>query len=43
MLERVLDFSERQVRDVMVPRIRTVSLAINTPIEEVLQVVETRV
>ena len=41
MLERVLDFSERQVRDVMVPRIRTVSLAINTPIEEVLQVVET--
>ncbi len=41
MLERVLDFSERQVRDVMVPRIRTVSLAINTPIEEVLEVVET--
>ena len=41
MLERVLEFSERQVRSVMVPRIQTVSLAIGTPIEEVLQVVET--
>jgi putative hemolysin len=41
MLERVLDFSERQVRDVMVPRMKTVALAIETPIEEVLRVVET--
>jgi putative hemolysin len=41
MLQRVLDFSERQVRDIMVPRIRTVSLAISTPIEEVLEIVET--
>ncbi len=40
MLQRIIDFSDRQVRDVMVPRIRTVSLAINKPIEEVLQVVE---
>ena len=41
MLERVLEFSERQVRDVMVPRMKTVSLEIGTPLDEVLQVVET--
>jgi putative hemolysin len=41
MLERVLEFSERQVRDVMVPRMETASLAIGTPLDEVLKVVET--
>ena len=41
MLERVLEFSERQVRDVMVPRMQTASLAIGTPLDEVLKVVET--
>lgn len=41
LLERVLEFSERQVRDVMVPRIETVSLEIGTTLEEVLRVVET--
>ncbi len=41
MLERVLEFSERQVRDVMVPRMKTVAMAIDTPIEEVLNIVET--
>ncbi len=41
MLERVLEFSERQVRDVMVPRMKTVSLAIGTPLDEVVQLVET--
>jgi putative hemolysin len=40
MLERVLEFSERQVRDVMVPRMETASLAIGTPLDEVLKVVE---
>ena len=40
MLERVLEFSERQVRDVMVSRMETTSLAISTPLEEVLRVVE---
>lgn len=41
LLERVLEFSERQVRDVMVPRIETVSLEVGATLEEVLQVVET--
>lgn len=41
MLERVLEFSERQVKDVMVPRMETASLAIGTPLDEVLKVVET--
>ena len=40
MLERVLEFSERQVRDVMVPRMKTVSLAIETTLKDVLQVVQ---
>jgi len=41
ILERVLEFSERHVRDVMVPRIETVSLEIDTPLQDVLRVVET--
>lgn len=41
MLERVLEFSERQVRDVMVPRIRTVSIDISTPIDEVMELLQT--
>jgi putative hemolysin len=41
MLERVLDFSERQVRDVMVPRIRTVSIEIGTPFDQVMELIET--
>jgi magnesium and cobalt exporter, CNNM family len=41
LLERVLEFSERQVRDVMVPRIETVSLAVGASLEDVLRVVET--
>lgn len=40
LLERVLEFAERQVRDVMVPRIETVSLEIGATLEEVLRVVE---
>jgi len=41
MLERVLEFSERHVKDVMVPRPEVTALDIATPIEEILQVVET--
>jgi putative hemolysin len=41
ILERVLEFSERQVRDVMVPRIEAVCLEIGSTREEVLRVVET--
>jgi len=40
MLERVLEFSERQVKDVMVPRIEVTVLDITTPFEEILRVVE---
>src|SRR5205807_1881889 len=40
MLERVLEFSERQVKDVMVPRPEITALDISTPMEEILQVVE---
>jgi putative hemolysin len=40
MLERVLEFSERQVRDVMVPRLEVTAIDINTPFEEMLRVVE---
>jgi putative hemolysin len=40
ILERVLEFSERQVRDVMVPRIETTALEIGATLEEVLEVVE---
>jgi len=40
MLERVLEFSERQVRDVMVPRIEAVSLGIGSTLDDVLRIVE---
>ncbi len=40
MLERVLEFSERQVKDVMVPRMEVTALDINTPLEEILLAVE---
>jgi putative hemolysin len=40
MLQRVLEFSERQVRDVMVPRIEVTALEISTPFDELLAVVE---
>jgi putative hemolysin len=40
MLERVLEFTERQVKDVMVPRIETTAIEMSTPFEEVLLVVE---
>lgn len=41
MLERVLEFSERQVKDVMVPRPEVTAFDISTPMEEILQIVET--
>jgi putative hemolysin len=41
MLERVLDFSERQVKDAMVPRIQVMALEISTPFEEIVKMVET--
>ncbi len=40
MLERVLQFSERQVKDVMVPRMEVTALDIATPLDEILLVVE---
>jgi putative hemolysin len=40
MLERVLEFSERQVKDVTVPRQEVVALEMNTGLEEILQTVE---
>jgi len=40
MLERVLEFSERQVKDVMVPRIEVTSIDISTAFEELVTVVE---
>ena len=40
MLERVLQFSERQVKDVMVPRMEVTAIDISTPFEEILLVVE---
>src|SRR5262245_1197601 len=40
MLERVLEFSERQVKDVMIPRLEVTALEIGTPLEEILVVVE---
>jgi putative hemolysin len=40
MLERVLDFSERQVKDVMVPRMEVTAIDINTPFDQMLRVVE---
>jgi putative hemolysin len=41
MLERVLDFSERQVKDVTVPRPEIIGLEMATPLEEILHTVET--
>jgi len=41
MLERVLEFSERQVKDVMVPRIEVTAIDIGTAFEELVTVVET--
>jgi len=40
MLERVLEFSERQVRNVMVPRMEVTAIDINTPFDEMLLIVE---
>ena len=40
MLERVLEFSERQVKDVMVPRLEVTALEIGTPLQEILSIVE---
>jgi len=40
MLERVLEFSERQVKDVMVPRMEVTALEIGTPLDQILLVVE---
>lgn len=40
MLERVLEFSERQVKDVMVPRMQVTAIEIGTPFEEVSLIVE---
>src|SRR5688572_29588263 len=41
MLERVLDFSERQVKDVTVPRPEIIGLEMGTPLEDILHTVET--
>jgi putative hemolysin len=40
MLERVLEFSERQVKDVMVPRMEVTAIDIATPFDDILLVVE---
>jgi putative hemolysin len=40
MLERVLEFSERQVRDVMVPRMEVTAIDISTPFNEIILAVE---
>jgi putative hemolysin len=40
MLERVLEFTERQVKDVMISRMEVTAIEINTPLEEILLVVE---
>lgn len=40
MLERVLEFTERQVKDVMVPRMEVTAIDISTAFEELLLVVE---
>ena len=40
MLERVLEFSERQVKDVMVPRIEVTAIDISTAFEELVTLVE---
>jgi putative hemolysin len=40
MLERALEFSERQVKDVMVPRLEVTAIEINTPLPEILSIIE---
>jgi putative hemolysin len=40
MLERVLEFSERQVKDVMVPRMEVTAIEMSSPLDEILLVVE---
>jgi putative hemolysin len=40
MLQRVLEFSERQVKDVMVPRIEVTAIDINSSFDAILLVVE---
>jgi putative hemolysin len=40
MLERVLEFSDRQVRDIMVPRMEVTAIDISTPLEQLLVIVE---
>lgn len=40
MLERVLEFSERQVKDVMVPRMEVTAIDISMPFEEIVLAVE---
>ena len=40
MLERVLEFSERQVRDVMVSRVEVTAIEISRPFEEILLAAE---
>jgi len=40
LLERVLEFSERQVKDVMVPRMEVTAIDVNTPFDELVLVVE---
>jgi putative hemolysin len=40
MLQRVLEFSERQVKDVMVPRMEVTAIDISASFEEILLVVE---
>ncbi len=40
MIERVLEFSERQIKDVMVPRMEVTALEMGTPFEKILLVVE---
>ncbi len=40
MLERVLEFSERQVKDVMVPRMEVTAIDIGTPFDELVLIVE---
>ncbi len=40
MLERVLEFTERQVRDVMVSRMEVTSIEITRPFEEIVMVAE---
>ena len=40
MIERVLEFSELQVKDVMISRLNVTALEISSPFEEILRVVE---